>query len=637
MQTPVYQDWAYPADSVIHEYPAGTAAGDPVVLILYPVEDTSTWGQPSLTGWQPSGSLFDGTVIPILGGLWLGNRAWIYWRRRGGGFPWIGLRKGRARLIGLPGAAGIGRVRVGRRSIDTRAGGGALVISEIGTNSNPTADFTGATLLGPELSVTIKGYPRLRSRTAWADSVSGGVVGVESEAAFTSASDAVTLEVLPPTGPLPPLVLTPQNGQQVSSSGDLAVAFQHRSHIPGGKSDAYRVRAKLVAASDWEYWSLVDGELVAPETSNVVSDTTASIPVSEFTADEESELQVATRDETSGQWSEYSGSVKFTPVTPPSATITSSATWSEDLTPTLTWNPDTPQGAQEAFRAAYEHSGTALHDSRWVSGSVEQFTPPASTAWPNGSPVQLSLYIRQTGGSESAAITQTITVSWTPPTTPAVSVQPGFGQGVLVQVVADAGSLVTVERLTVDEPNAQWVRLHEAVPYPASGALIVADVLAPFQRPVKYRAMATRELEGQVLPSEWGESQLVISEDHATYLVNAQDHTDWLRCTLVTEGAEEDARLVTVTYGRGASRPMVDYGVEQGVSGQMVLSVESLAALDELRAWLRSPRSMFLRRPPRDGVDQGVRRFALTGLTTDLVAESTMVPDRQVTFPWVEQ
>ena len=632
MQTPVFQDWVYPANGLqITSWPAGSAAGDVVILALFParmgMQFWSSWLDDPPPGWFKAGTLFDSLAGPY------GYNAHVFWTVRGSAAPRIDLKLGFARLIAIPGAFGVGVIRNGVRRATVKPDGGVIVFSEIGPDVTPASDFAGVTLLSGQMSVVVGGNTWLRSRVGWASSASQALIGVTDESVFSSSDDALTLEILPPKAPLPPVVVTPAPGQEISDSGGAAFAWAHTPVLPGGTQTAYRLRVKAVSSGTWQWWNSTTGTLVGTETSNATTTSELTLASGLFTSLTQYEVQVATQEKIDSQWSSYSASTTFMPVPAPSVAITSSGSWVGDLTPTIAWTPTTPRGSQTHWRIM-----VAGWDSGWQTGSNTSVTLPVLD-WVNGGANTLSVRVRQTGGSESPAATQTLTVSWTPPNTPSVAPSASATGVQLVVAVASppAGLLVDIERQLVADPDHVWTPVMTGVLYPASGSLTTWDVLAPFGQSVIYRARASQTVDGVPLRSAWGTSAAVSSTDRRAYLVSDTDRSDWLRVDLAGDGARTVHQDVAVTYGQGDDQPFVDYTPPQGFSGSFELRTWSEPEVVALRAWLLSDRSMMMRLPPDAGVDLTPVRFARVSLTEARVEQVTTTGARLVSFDWVSQ
>lgn len=665
MLTPVHQDWVYPTNATVNAWPSGSASGDVVILILFParlgIQFWSTFLENPPRGWFKAGTLFDSLAGPF------GYNAHVFWTVRGSAAPSIDLRLGFARMIAVPGAFGVGTVRNGVRRATVKANGGVIVISEIGPDSSPATDFAGTTLLSGQMNVVVGGNTWLRSRVGWASSATAALIGVTDESVFAASDDALTLEILPPKAPLPPVIVTPAPGQEISDSGGASFAWAHSPVLSGGTQSAYRLRVKAVSSGTWQWWNATTSALTGSETSNTSAAGALTLSSALFTSLTQYEVQVATQEAIDGQWSAYSASTTFTPVPAPSVAITSSGSWSGDLTPTITWTPTTPRGSQIAWRVTVV-AGSTLHDSGWQTGSNTSYTLPVLD-WVNGGTNTLSVWVRQTGGSESPAATQSLTVSWTPPATPVVTPtvsgpapdaldgfvpvpgEPGYytlGEsslgagpaGIELDIAvagAPGGLLIDIERQVTSDPDGVWVPVMTGILYPASGSLVTWDVLAPYGQAVIYRARASQIVDGVPLRSAWGTSDAVTSTDRQAYVVSDVDRSDWLRVRIVDDGEIAMHQDIAVNYGRGDDTPFVDYSPPQGFSGTMTLSTPSEQDTIQLREWLLSDRNMLLRLPPYAGVNVEPRRFARTSLSESHLDQSTTIDIRHTTFDWVSQ
>lgn len=535
------------------------------------------------------------------------------------------------RLIVVPNAGGVREVKSGVRSAVVPPNGGIVTVSDFPND----AAFAGMTLHSglPQL---VDFVTLLKVKTAWASSVGGGVVGVTSPWLFSPTQNCITVSVVPPTGPNAPTLVLPV-GIQVSNAVDIGFSWVHNATRLGGKQDAYKLRTKLASGSTWSYWNAATSTWDAAEATNLSAVSAVSVPVAPFTTDANYQWQVMTREQVDGRWSGWSNSAQFTPVTPPSVSITSSASWSNDLTPTITFTPTTTAGRQKiAHRITVMDGAVTLHDSGWVPGQGTSQDLPVSD-WLNGTAMTLSVWVQQTGGAISAPATQNLTLSWSGPSVPVVTpsaTPPGITLEISV-ASALSGTRVEVQRQTT---LGVWDDVLTA-DYPASGTLTVSDVLAPYGVSVVYRARAVRYLDGKPLISAWSSAtSAVVCADSGSYLVDDVDSTLWLPVVLINDDTRTVQRPATPTYGMGDTTGVVDYGTDQGESGQMTLRTRTVADRATLRAWLVKGKVLVFRQPPRGGVHVPPRRLAVSGeITVTDLAQSTFTPQQDWSFPWISQ
>ena len=473
-------------------------------------------------------------------------------------------------------------------------------------------------------------------KTAWASSSGGGQVGVSNPTAFTKAQSAITISVVPPVGPNAPTPVAPV-GIQISNAADLALQWVHNPTRAGGAQDAYKVRKKLASDSTWVYWNAATSTWDAGEAVNLSAVSAVSMPIAPFSTDANYQWQVSTREKLDGQWSPWSTAAQFTPVTPPSVTITSPASWSNDLTPTITWSTSTTAGKVKiAHRIVVADGVVTLYDSLWLPGQGTAETLPVRE-WLNGTGMTMTVWVQQTGGAISAPATQTLTLSWTGPSVPVVTPSVG-GVGVTLGVsVASAlsGTQVEIQRQT--SPGV-WVDVLTA-DYPASGTLTTSDVLAPYGVPASYRARAKRYLDGKPLVSAWSTATAqVVCVDSSAYLVDDSDSTQWLKVSMVTDDTRTLKRPAIATYGLGDTIGTVDYGVDQGEAGSTTLRTMEISERAVMREWLLKGRPLLLKLPPKLGVAQPVRSFAVSSEpSVSDYAQSNHTAAQQWSFQWISQ
>lgn len=419
-------------------WPAAAQAGDLAVVVSF--------GSP-YNG--PDGFVLQGRSYRVTGprGNSLSHSEYvIYTRMLGPGFaespPWKrwGLRRQAAMVI-LRGTTGAGRVRVNDGRVPVRASGGGLILA-----SPPSADVSlpsGWSWSGVATEPARFGGGPFYAAWGWAAASSDGASG--SLVDYPS----VVVELLPPKGPGEPVITNPSSGE-ISNAGDVNVSWQHRPSIQGGYQDRVQLRRES-ALDGTERW---DGSgWVSGGATLYTSEGSLVLPGSSFDAGAPYLLSVRTREALDGQWSDWSTPVDVMAVTPPSVTVTApSGAVSNDLSPLVEWTTTTPRGVQTAFRVRVVTAlGSPVYDSGWRQGAAEGFTVPAQD-WTNGGAYQVLLQVSQTGGSTSDYGSSDFTMSWSTPSVPEVSADPGR-DGVAVAVAADGGSLVELERI---RPNGTW-------------------------------------------------------------------------------------------------------------------------------------------------------------------------------------
>src|SRR5690625_4254224 len=428
----------------------------------------------------------------------------FWWQVRGASLPSIGPGSSLTsfRLLIFRGTAGIGRARTGQALVPVSENGGA---SAIGVEASTAGDLT---ILPGSGTVQV----------GWGAASSDGVFGNPG----WNHSHTRIYELLPPAGPLAPLVLAPGDGAEVSAAEPVEFEWQHRPSVAGGRQDAYQLRV-WDDVSDPEYWNASTGAWTTSEATNSSSTQGVAVPAAAFTVNVPMSWQVRSREGVDGRWSAWSSAASFMPVTPPSVSVIAPEDLHDDLSPLVAWAATTPRGEQSAFRVQVARLGQIVYDSGSQPGDDDEWQVPPQD-WSNGALYQARVQVQQTGGSWSAWSTRDFTISWTEPATPDVTVWP-TRQGVLVQVKADVGMSVDLERIT---GQGLWVPVG-SLEMPGA-EVTVTDVLAPYGQVTAYRARAVNVLDGQRLTSGWGLSSQVTSTDRYSYLAAAGDPLrTWVR------------------------------------------------------------------------------------------------------------
>jgi len=525
------------------------------------------------------------------------------------------------RLVVFTDTSGVGVTRAGVGAVQARPFGGVFTV---GAQAS-AGDGAGMVVLPGEdpFGFGVRG--------AWDASTAGGLLGDLD----WDGSRTVAIELLPPAGPGAPVLLAPGNGDEVTNSGDVVHEWQHRPVVPGGFQDAYQLR--VLMDGDERYWNASTGALVAGETTNAATVESAAIPAGLYTANAPHGWQVRTREGVDGRWSEWSGTDSFTPVTPPTADLFGPDVFHDDLSPVVAWDSSTPRGTQTAFRVQLAHFGSIVYDSGVQPGRASEWQVPP-LEWIQGGLYQRRVQVQQTGGSWSSWVTRDFTITWTEPATPGVEVWSG-ADGVLVQVVADAGLVVDLERITGE---GLWVRV-DSFTMPSDGAVTVTDVRAPLGRVVAYRARAVNELDGQRLVSGWGLSGQVANRSRWSYLFAARAPlSTWVRCYIRQDGPHRPVRATQVTDPMGDEWPRFSYGTRRGRSGTLVLHAFTQEDRDHLVELLYAGEPLGVRFPGeaedagpgyRDG---GELIFGVAGEVEVARVTTGPLQRREITVPWRE-
>src|SRR5690625_4554591 len=357
----------------------------------------------------------------------------FWWQVRGTSLPSIGPGSNFTsfRLLIVRGSAGIGRARTGRALVPVSENGGAVAI---GVEASTAGDLT---ILPGSGSVSV----------GWGAASSDGVFGNPG----WNHSHTRIYELLPPAGPLAPLVLAPGDGAEVSAAEPVEFEWQHRPSVAGGRQDAYQLRV-WDDVSDPEYWNASTGAWTTSEATNSSSTQGVAVPAAAFTVNVPMSWQVRSREGVDGRWSAWSSAASFMPVTPPSVSVTAPGDLHDDLSPLVAWDAVTPRGEQTAFRVQIAQLGTILYDSGSQPGGDDEWQVPPQD-WSNGALYQARVQVQQTGGSWSSCDTRDFTISWTEPEEPVVQArrhEDGIEVTVLDGEVAQARA--TLEAALGEEP-----------------------------------------------------------------------------------------------------------------------------------------------------------------------------------------
>lgn len=619
------------------------------------VGSTSWVGNDGVLSWPGGGQPGDVAVIVAFGPAWhngpagftrqgevkqQGSRGHeiaiyqVFTKRLTAGFdaapPWERLQGFRQVALALfRDTSGVGRVRANDGRVPVRAYGAGIILA-----SPPSASASLPSGVAWSSVATERGFQDRRGpyfgAWGWAESATDGTVG--------SALDwpSIGVELLPPKGPGRAVLVRPEGGE-VSSAGPVDVVWQHRPSVPGG----YQDRAQLERESDdggTERWN--GSEWTSGGGTLYTSESSLTVPGSSFETGEPYLLSVRTREGLDGQWSDWSTPVEVMAVTPPSVTVTApSGAVANDLSPLVEWTATTPRGVQIAFRVRVVTAlGAAVYDSGWRQGAAEGFTVP-SQDWANGGAYQVLVQVQQTGGSTSDYGSSDFTMSWSTPSVPEVSADPGR-DGVAVAVAADGGSLVELERI---RPNGTWAPVAAFTASASPDGLV--DVFAPYGQSTAWRARAATVLEGAPRWSEWGMSDPVTPVHKLSYLASAVDPARTWQPLLIVDDSEHTRQIPTaVAYGLGDDRPRVTRGVYRGRSGSLVLTAghDDEQELDNLIALLESSEPLILRWPAEGAgdsiIDAGTLTFSVAdSLATTRRAQVAVLRGRRISVSWVEQ
>src|SRR5690625_1143585 len=183
----------------------------------------------------------------------------FWWQVRGTSRPSIGPGSNFTsfRLMIFRGTAGIGRARTGRALVPVSENGGAIAI---GVEASTAGDLT---ILPGTGTVSV----------GWGAASSDGVFGNSG----WNHSHTRIYELLPPAGPLAPLVLAPGDGAEVSSAESVAFEWQHRPSVSSGRQDAYQLRV-WEDGGESSFWNASTGAWTTSEATNSSSTQGVVVP-----------------------------------------------------------------------------------------------------------------------------------------------------------------------------------------------------------------------------------------------------------------------------------------------------------------------------------------------------------------------
>lgn len=557
--------------------PSGGQSGDVLVLA-----STGDWRESAPDGWDLRASRL------IMQGLFYFWRSALWTRRWEAGLSAPSVKYGR--LLLLRGVSLPGRTNPASAGIQVVAGGAAVILDV----RNPAASWSGWSWFDASSQITV-GSSTLYARVGWGGSAGGGLVGQNVVSPY-----ALTLELLPPPAPSARWVLPTANAE-VSSAGSVDLEWLYQPAQSGGTQRAYRLRL----GSQW--WNAATGALVASAVDNASSATRLTIPAALFTEGVAVVRQVQVQEALDEKWSELSDAWTFTPVAPPTVSVTQPGNLVDDLSPTVAFTRSTPRGSQIAFRVWITRADgvTVLRDSGVQAGAATSWNF-AAESWPENALSLLAwVTVQQTGESWSVPVSKAFALSWTEPPAPTISAVP-TATGVAVAVVATGGLTVEVQRLL----DGEWTRV--ALFVATGGQDRVHDLFTPWGVGVRYRANAATLLEGQRLVSSWVLSETVASVDMGAAVASALDPArTWLRLPLRTDEGEQPIQGRSIMRGLGAAASRGDFAEQQGWSGQSVFLTESRAERDWLLALVTAGEPLLLRLPTERESDGTVRPGAV--------------------------
>lgn len=239
----------------------------------------------------------------------------------------------------------------------------------------------------------------------------------------------LAIELLGTTNPAPPVQLEPADGSEVANGEPVEFSWAHQPSQPGGSQDAYRFRLTLPPDDDptFRWWDGIG--LVSSETDIVSTSSHLELPASVVGVDASLGWSVATREGSTGEWSDYSPVWSVSSGEPPTVTVTGpDSPVHNTMRPVITWEAEPRPGevlVQYQVRLADE-DGAFVFDSGGQQGNPGQHAVPALSTFINGHEYTPWVRVRQTRGAWSAWTSGApFPVTWDAPQTPVVSAAPG--------------------------------------------------------------------------------------------------------------------------------------------------------------------------------------------------------------------
>ena len=592
-------------------WPAGTAAGDLAVLLV--ITDGLVGGTPGGPGW-----------IPAMGGCW--------WKRLASADV--------AAPLPVSGAGFMLAVFSGAGSIGRTSAQSGLTVGVPGS----AVWIVGSRAVSGVAPDTYRRAPEWVAASGWTyaqyviPAAPGWVQlpGAPAESVFQS------LEVVPIGAPLPPVVLSPAEGQHLGTSEPIRVSW-----VPDPRAPQAGWRAMVSDGVSSPRWVDATGHLIEVDEQVIASDVSEvtvlpwqitltdpgpdSVPVT---------VSVSTQTE-SGGWG------AFAPVhvwvdRPPDVSGVEAIAPAEDLTPTISWSSGAGHGSLTAWRVWLSPAddddplARPVWDSGVVQGSATSVTAPASAPWVNGESLRAWVAVWQTGGvSARASSVEAFAVTWTAPAAPTVSVDADATPVAVTVTGLEVGDVVRLEQ---EIGGGAWDAL--TVITATASSVTVSSPLASAGLPVRFRARrAGGVLDGVALFSTWAVSDLVASSRAAgCMLVDDGDRTACLPVELLRDGDRSVMQGVSVSLGLGASSARIDMTPPAGQRGAIALRTMSEDSLAVLLEWLHARQVLWVVFPPDAGVPRRPIRVARSSsVRWERLLQKGVSGIRHVEFEWVSQ
>jgi len=230
------------------------------------------------------------------------------------------------------------------------------------------------------------------------------------------------------TAPLAPTWVTTAGAADVSADLVLDWGFNDDQSVYGDAQSAYALKRTLSATDRW--WNGTDWSAVA-ETYITTSTTTLTLSSGWASAsDAARDYYVRTKD-TAGLTGPYSDALNVVPSAKVNPTLTSS-TSEATAGRTTTWSVS----ELSAYRARLLSGSTVLSDSGWVtSASAASYVHTVTLS--NASTVTEEITTRNAEGLASNAVTQSVSVAYTPPFQPGITISEDDPEGAITITITN--------------------------------------------------------------------------------------------------------------------------------------------------------------------------------------------------------
>lgn len=235
-----------------------------------------------------------------------------------------------------------------------------------------------------------------------------------------------------PSPPRTPTITSPANGAAADVNAVLTINWQFSHDNPLATQSAYALKRNISGIVT--YWNNGTNTWQGSEVFNTSGTSSKTFPAGWGTdSDSPHSYSVRVVDNTGAQSQSYSPTVQIVPTTQTNPVITFPVNTVTSPTLTATWTV----ASQSAYRVELETNDVIVASTGWVS-SVNQSVPVDYTL-KNGQAYTVRLTTRNAEGLESATITKSFGVVFTPPAVPtAVVLAPDPDEGGILISVTNA-------------------------------------------------------------------------------------------------------------------------------------------------------------------------------------------------------